>query len=62
MIYDAKYVGKLDIKPCPNCLKKGITTYIPITEEYCPYCKREVREKEKAEPYPIRKRYYLDFW
>lgn len=59
MIFNTKFVGTMDIHPCPECLKKGITTYIPADQQYCPYCKKKVMEEQSKIKYPIGGPWYL---
>ncbi len=59
MITNTKYVGVMNIHPCPECLKRGITTYIPASEAYCPYCKKKIEKQQKNIKYPTGSPWYL---
>jgi len=53
-----KYAGKVNAKLCPDCLKKGIETYITEDEAYCDYCLKNHQEKFKNK-YPGKSPWYL---
>lgn len=59
LITNLKYAGTLPIHLCPECSKKGISTYIPLSESYCPYCKKKVQEDTQNNKYPIGNPWYL---